>query len=51
MRLRALLLGLALLLGKDEDAAVPAIVDLAPGPDGLLWVLLESGALFGVRPL
>lgn len=43
-------LGLALLLGKDEDAAVPAIVDLAPGPDGLLWVLLESGALFGVRP-
>lgn len=44
-------LGLALLLGKDEDAAVPAIVDLAPGPDGLLWVLLESGALFGVRPL
>ena len=44
-------LGLALLLGKDEDAAVPAIVDLAPGPDGLLWVVLESGALFGVRPL
>jgi len=44
-------LGLALLLGKDEDASVPAIVDLAPGPDGLLWVLLESGALFGVRPL
>ncbi len=44
-------LGLALLLGKDEDAAVPAVVDLAPGPDGLLWVLLESGALFGVRPL
>ena len=44
-------LGLALLLGKDEDAGVPAIVDLAPGPDGLIWVLLESGALFGVRPL
>ncbi|MHB8800632.1 MAG: hypothetical protein ACYDBY_19480 [Thermoanaerobaculia bacterium] len=44
-------LGLALLLGKEEDAAVPAIVDLAPGPDGLIWVLLESGALFGVRPL
>ncbi len=43
--------GLALLLGKDEDAAVPAIVDLAPGTDGLIWVLLESGALFGVRPL
>lgn len=43
-------LGLALLLGKDEDAAVPAPVDLAPGPDGLLWVLLDSGALFGVRP-
>ena len=43
-------LGLALLLGKDEDASVPAPVDLAPGPDGLLWVLLESGALFGVRP-
>jgi hypothetical protein len=44
-------LGLALLLGKDEDAGVPAIVDLAPGPDGLIWVLLENGALFGVRPL
>ena len=43
-------LGLALLLWKDEDASVPAPVDLAPGPDGLLWVLLESGALFGVRP-
>ena len=44
-------LGLALLLGKDEDANVPAIVDLAPGADGLIWALLESGALFGVRPL
>ena len=48
--------GLEILLGEragveDEDAAVPAFVDLAPGPDGLLWVLLESGALFGVRPL
>lgn len=44
-------LGLALLLGRDEDAAVPALVDLAPGPDGLLWVLLESGSFFGIRPL
>lgn len=43
-------LGLALLLGKDEEAGVPPAVDLAPGPDGLLWVLLESGALFGARP-
>lgn len=44
-------LGLALALGKDEETAVPAAVDLASGPDGRLWVLLESGALFAVRPL
>lgn len=40
---------LALYLGKDEEAAVPAVVDLAPGADGRLWLLLEGGALLAVR--
>jgi hypothetical protein len=44
-------LALALLLGKDEEAAVPAVADLAPGPERRLWVLLEDGTLFAVRPL
>jgi hypothetical protein len=44
-------LALALLLGKDEDAAVPAVVDLAPGTEGRLWVLFESGTLVALRPL
>lgn len=42
-------LGLALLLGKDEDAAVPAIVDLAPGPERTLRALLDTGAVLAVR--
>lgn len=43
-------LALALLLGKDDDAAVPAVADLAPGPDRRLFVLLEDGTLFALRP-
>ena len=43
-------LGLALLLGKDEEAAVPSVVDLAPGPDRRLYVLLADGTVFAVRP-
>jgi hypothetical protein len=42
-------LALALLLGKDEDAGVPAIVDLAPGPERRIYALLETGAVVGVR--
>jgi len=41
---------LALLLGKDEEAAVPEIADLAPGPERRLYVLLEEGTVFAVRP-
>lgn len=41
---------LALLLGKDEEAAVPGIADLAPGPERRLYVLLEEGTVFTVRP-
>ncbi len=40
----------ALLLGKEEEAAVPAVVDLAPGLDRRLYVLLEDGSVFAVRP-
>ena len=43
-------LALALLLGKDEDSAVPAVADLAPGPERRLFVLLEDGTLFALRP-
>ncbi len=43
-------LALALLLGKDEDAAVPAVVDLVPGPERRLYVLLEDGSVFALRP-
>lgn len=43
-------LALALLLGKDEDAAVPEIVDLAPGSERRTWVLLEDGHVFAARP-
>ena len=43
-------LALGLLLGKEEGAAVPAIVDLAPGADRGLTVLLEDGSVFAVRP-
>lgn len=43
-------LALGLLLGKEEEAAVPAVVDLAPGPEGRLYVLLEDGSVFAVRP-
>ena len=43
-------LALALLLGRDEDADVPAIVDLAPGPERRVYVLLETGAVFAARP-
>ena len=43
-------LALALLLGKDEDAAVPEVVDLAPGPERRLYVLLEDGSVFALRP-
>jgi hypothetical protein len=43
-------LALALLLGKDEEAAVPSVVDLAPGPDRRLYVLLSDGSVFAVRP-
>lgn len=41
---------LALLLGAEEDAPVPAPVDLAPGAEGRLHVLLEDGSVFAVRP-
>ena len=44
-------LALALLLGREEDAAVPAVVDLAPGPERRLYVLLEDGAVFAIRPI
>lgn len=44
-------LALALLLGRDGDADVPAIVDLAPGPERRVWILLETGAVFAARPL
>ncbi|MBK9965505.1 MAG: hypothetical protein IPP07_11625 [Holophagales bacterium] len=40
---------LALLLGKEEGAGVPPIVDLARGPEGRLYVLLEDGSVFVVR--
>lgn len=43
-------LALGLLLGREEEAAVPAVVDLAPGPDRQLYVLLENGSVFTVRP-
>jgi hypothetical protein len=43
-------LALALLLGRDEDAAVPEVVDLAPGPERRLYVLLEDGSAFALRP-
>ncbi|MFN7985954.1 MAG: hypothetical protein U0529_00675 [Thermoanaerobaculia bacterium] len=43
-------LALALLLGKDEEAAVPAVADLAAGPDRRVFVLLEDGTLFALRP-
>ncbi len=42
-------LALALLLGKEEGAGVPAIVDLARGPEGRLYVLLGDGSVFAVR--
>ena len=41
---------LALLLGEEEDAPVPATVDLAPGAGGRLHVLLEDGSVYAVRP-
>lgn len=44
-------LALALLLGRDEEAAVPAIVDLAPGTARRTWVLLDDGRVFAARPL
>lgn len=44
-------LALALLLGKEENAAVPKIVDLAPGTARRIWVLLEDGRVFAARPL
>jgi hypothetical protein len=43
-------LALALLLGKDENAAVPEAVDLAPGPERRIYVLLEDGSVFALRP-
>lgn len=43
-------LALALLLGKDEGAPVPSIVDLAPGTERRTWVLLEDGRVFAARP-
>lgn len=43
-------LALALLLGKEEGAAVPSIVDLAPGTERRTWVLLEDGRVFAARP-
>lgn len=43
-------LALALLLGLAEEAAVPPIVDLAPGTDRRTWVLLGDGRVFGARP-
>lgn len=43
-------LALGLLLGREEGAAVPAIIDLAPGTDRGLYVLLEDGSVFAVRP-
>jgi hypothetical protein len=43
-------LALALLLGKDVDAAVPDAVDLVAGPEGRLYVLLEDGSVFALRP-
>lgn len=43
-------LALALLLGKEEAAPVPSIVDLAPGTERRTWVLLGDGRVFAVRP-
>lgn len=43
-------LALVLLLGREDGAPVPAIVDLAPGTDRGLYVLLEDGSVFAVRP-
>lgn len=43
-------LALALLFGQDEESGVPAVVDLAPGPERRLHVLLENGSVFAIRP-
>ena len=43
-------LALGLLLGKEEEVAIPAVVDLAPGTDRGLYVLLEDGSIFALRP-
>ena len=43
-------LALGLLLGREDGSAVPAIIDLAPGPDRGLYVLLEDGSVFALRP-
>ena len=43
-------LALGLLLGREEAAAVPAVADLAPGTDRGLYVLLEDGSIFALRP-
>lgn len=43
-------LALALLLGREEGAPVPSIVDLAPGTERRTWVLLEDGRVFAARP-
>lgn len=42
-------MALALLLGKEEGANVPAVVDLARGPEGRLYVLLGDGSVFALR--
>lgn len=43
-------LALGLLLGKEEEAAVPSVVDLAPGPERRIYVLLDDGSVFAARP-
>lgn len=43
-------LALGILLGREEEAAVPSVVDLAPGPERRVYVLLEDGSVLAVRP-
>lgn len=42
-------LALGLLLGKEEEVALPSVVDLARGAEGRLWALLEDGSVFEIR--
>ena len=43
-------LALGLLLGREEEASVPLVVDLAPGPERRVYVLLDDGSVFATRP-